>query len=401
MINKFNTLDSSSNRRNRSSSFSCTGSKYENGFRRKCQTPSTKDIGVSCSVITRNVGVGNQTPSRKHASTATINDDVSYADKWFGEKLKFINNQNEINKTNSVSRIPMMNKSNQTFTINSHDQETQTPKQLRKMTSDKFIQTVHKTVTKKDQSSLIKPKTLNFAMQKTIESYNVGVSDDTITDINCDKCNVVKISVAVGPDQKEDQHVSPISLASLSFPRSKSFNLGADKMNLNKRKRSISVQYQYKPESSSKGSQYEPSNVSRSCQSTIRTHSKGTQYESKLTDSSTQLDETFVVLTTPKKHKSSEIETISIGCNTSLPSPEIAVCSECRKRRKEDGENVKKEDVKVEDKKKDESKKRESGVVSRIPKPQLTPTSERRKFRRQDTYTKINGSPPPEDNYTE
>lgn len=405
--NKTNsTLELSTNRRSRSNSFSCTDNQYEKGLIRKCMTPSTKDIGVSCSVITRNVGVGNQTPSRKNASTVTEPDGVGYADKWFGEKLKFINDQNEKGRRGSLTRIPMINKANQTFKIHSYNQETQTTAlpQPKRITSDKYIQTLQKQTAQKDQGILVKPKTLDFGIQESVESYNVGVSDDTITDINCDKCNVVKMSVAVGPDQKEDQHVAPVSLASLSFPRSKSFNLGPDKMSLSKRKRSISIQYQYKPESCTKGSQYEPSTVSRSCQSTVRTHSKGTQHESKLIESSTQFDETFIVVeTTPKKDKTNKQigeDKRNVGCNTTLELQGVTVCSECRKARKEDEELSKKENAKMEDKRKEELKKKDGLVVSRIPKPHLTPTSERRKFRRQDTYTKINVSPPPEENYT-
>ncbi|XP_044764945.1 KN motif and ankyrin repeat domain-containing protein 2-like isoform X2 [Coccinella septempunctata] len=398
---KFATLDPTSTRRNRSSSFSCTDNQYDRGFKRKCQTPSTKEMGVSCSVLTRNVGVGNQTLSRRHASTSTDIDAVNYADKWFGEKLKFMNDQNEKVKRKSMTKIPMINKANQTFTINSHNQETQTPKSQIKTKNDKYIQTVQRIVAKRDQATVVKPKTIDFGIQKSIESYNIGVSDDTITDINCDKCEAVKISVGVGPEIKEDQYVAPISLASLSFPRSKSFNLGEDKMDFSRRKRSISVQYQYKPDISTKGSQYEPSNVSRSCQSSIKTHSKGTQYESNNMDSSTQFDETFVVESTPKKD-SHKVETQTVGCNTSWESPAINICSECRERRKDHKEFSKtetsqKENLKVEDRKKEESKKKDGVVVSRIPKPQLTPTSERRKFRRQDTYTKINASPPPEE----
>ncbi|KAL3289566.1 hypothetical protein HHI36_022982 [Cryptolaemus montrouzieri] len=407
-----NYLESSYKQTNKFYSLPKIDTHQQNGMKELNLPLSTKDIGVTCSVLTRNVGVGHQTPSRKNASTET-SIDSSFADKWFGEKLKFINDQNELKKSinETLNKVPNITKGNQTLSIKTFSQSTQTieipiPK---KIVTDKQTQTVCSSTSQKHQSVLVKPVMKDFNVQKSIEVYNIGVSDDTITDINCEKCNVAKISVAVGADKNEDAHLAPVSLQSLSFPRSKSFNLGEDKINLNVRNRSVAIQYQYKPAISTKSSQYESSNISRSCQSSIKTHTRSSQHESKLVETSTQSEES--IFRTPKKvqrkdvsceAKERKLQTQSIGCNTTWAIPTTTVCTKCQNKEKEDEDQKKSnrhvtvENIACED---DIKRKDETASVSRIPRLLLTPTSERRKFKRQDTYTKINASPPSEENY--
>ncbi|KAK9890432.1 hypothetical protein WA026_010520 [Henosepilachna vigintioctopunctata] len=398
------------NRRNRSNSSSDADSYHENELRKPI---STKEMGVGYSVLTRNVGVGHQTPSRKNVSTETTSEGI-FADKWFGKKLKFISDNFEGEETDNcpLRKISTITKGCQTQNINNSNQSSQTIEILepKKIFINKQTQISHPATNQKSVGVLVKPSTNEVGIQKSVEVYNIGVSDDTITDIHCEKCNVAKISIGVGADKISDTHTAPVSLASLSFPRSKSFNLGEDKINLNVRNRSIGLQYQYKAENSSKSSQYESFSTSRSCQSTVKTLSRAVQYELKVVDSSTQSEVSS--FRTSTRDVSCEAvmkntETKSVGCNTTWVLPTNTVCAKCEdreRRRQEEAINAttsegpsKKEDIK-----RDDSRKKDElsvGNTSRIPRLTLTPTPERRKFRRQDTYTKINTSPPPEENH--
>ncbi|CAH0562061.1 unnamed protein product [Brassicogethes aeneus] len=331
--------------------------------------PPRKDFGVMCGVLTRNVGVGHQNPNTKSVSTTTFSDlENGNADKWFTEKVRFMNNQN----------LTVPGKDKGTQTIQSKEKRDVTVQTIEAKTRlvDSQSQTIEVKKPNTNVSTMAQPKTTDFNHQKSIESRTVAISSDTINDVLCKCCAVEKVSRAVGPDTTEDSHTgpSPISLASLTVPRSKSFNMGEDKLNLASRKRTVSCQY-------------ESSNMSRSCQASPKSSSKSCQHEliilaekhtqSEKLSSATKTTDTKD-LVTPKKHVACEakekLKKLSDkACEADLTEKES--CLKCANREKEEN-----------------SKKDGSGspTPSRIPRPQIPTTPvEVRKFRRQDTYTKL------------
>ncbi|CAH1158574.1 unnamed protein product [Phyllotreta striolata] len=315
--------------------------------------PPRKDFGVMCSVLTRNVGVGHQTPHTKNASIGT-----EFSDKWLHEKLKFLNDVQKA--TASKNTQTAFQKHRDVGVQFKHD----------KPAVSKFnahVQTEPKTLIDKGVS--VKSKLADFAVQKCVECSSVGCSDDTVNDVVCDKCNAIKASVAVGPDSNQDSHTSPISLASLTS-RSKSFNMGEDRLNFSTRTRTVA-------------SQYEPNNINRASQVEIRKPSstKACQFEPKKTDKCTQYEKHTISrhtdtqeLIVVKKHVGCEArekttEVVDRGCDAAT---EAVICAKCEKERevwKKDGG---------------------SPTPSRIPRLQLpTNNVETRKLKRQDTYTKV------------
>ncbi|CAG9816689.1 unnamed protein product [Phaedon cochleariae] len=358
--------------RQRSQSFTNVD-KIENSTKKESPPPPPprKDFGVMCGVLTRNIGVGHQNPNTKSVSTTTIENDIG--DKWLPEKVKFMNIQNSLNtfKKISVSRETqtILSRDKRDVGIQFKFEAPQPPKSVSStQTSEIQKQISHRGV-------LAKARVSDFAIQKCVECYSIGCSDDTINDIVCEKCNAFKRSVAVGPDTSEDIHTSPVSLASLTS-RSKSFNLGEDRLNLSVRTRTV-------------GSQHEPDTKSRSCQSDLRAKSsskscqcerstaeKNTQYEPR---GSTSKHTDTQDLRVPTRHVGCEAREVKSGtCEVACNTSEEALCGKCEKEK--------------------ESLKKDGGspTPSRIPRPQIPTTPvENRKFRRQDTYTKIY-SPPAE-----
>ncbi|KAJ8938289.1 hypothetical protein NQ318_020348 [Aromia moschata] len=339
--------------------------------------PPRKDFGVMCGVLTRNIGVGHQNPNTRSVSTTTFENE--FADKWLHEKVKFLNNQNLLN-TYATKKLTL-DKFTETLELarEKRDVGIQLVLEKQKTPPSKiscYSQTTEIRKILKHIGVAVVPKVSDFCAQKYMECYSIGCSDDTIDDVICEKCNAFKRSVAVGPDSNEDTHTSPISLASLSS-RSKSFNLGDDRLNLSTRTRTVA-------------SQYEPNSVSKGCQSNIklRMSTKSCQHELKLVEKNTQYEKyttSRVTDTTdlivPKRHvaceaKESKSSTCDAACNTTAES---AVQSKCDKE-KDDHKDVKKDGG--------------SPTPSRIPRPQIPTTPvENRKFRRQDTYTKVYSSP--------
>lgn len=332
--------------------------------------PPRKDFGVNCGVLTRNIGVGHQNPNTKTVST-TI-DDLT-VDKWFNEKVKFMNNQNLTNSQKNVSR------SSQTLIKEIRGVASQTIEKP-STTAENYTQTSERKKYFSHASVLAVPKCKDFGVQKIVEVYNIGTSDDTISDIICEKCNVCKCNVGVGPDSSEDSHTSPVSLASLMGPRSKSFNLGEAQLNFASRSRTVACQCENF--GISKASQSEFSGISRACQSELKTQTKACQHESKLQHKMTQSETRSISkdtdtkdLITATRHVACEAKekkkvTSDVGCNTT----EDKICIKCTKE---------KDDV-----------KKDTFGPSKIPRPQIPTTPvENRKFRRQDTYTKIYSSP--------
>lgn len=331
--------------------------------------PPRKDFGVMCGVLTRNIGVGHQSPHTKSVSTGTV--DNEFTDKWYQEKIKFMNNQNIL----SIQKITSSKNTQTTFQRGRRDVGIQfkfekpvCPK------SNTYTQTDNKTLS--DKAILATSRVADVSIQKCVECYSVGSSDDTVSDIICDKCNALKRSVGVGPESNEDSHTSPISLACLTS-RSKSFNMGEDRLNLVTRTRTIA-------------SQYEPNSINRTCQVDLRKPSstKSCQFEPKKSEKTTQSEKYTISRHTDtqdliviKKHvgceaKEQKPDGVDKGCNTVDVAETMTVCTKCEKDKDDVKELLKKDDG--------------SPTPSRIPRPQIPTTPvEIRKFRRQDTYTKV------------
>nr|XP_023014513.1 KN motif and ankyrin repeat domain-containing protein 2 isoform X1 [Leptinotarsa decemlineata] len=337
--------------------------------------PPQKDIGITCGVSTRDVSSGHQNPSTKSVSTGTIDNELG--DKWFKEKVQFLNAQNslsnQIYKKLTVARETQTTLPKDKIDVGIQFQNEQA--QLLKLTESTQTDEIKRKVDHK--GILAKVLVSDKLTQKFIECSSVGCSDDTIDENICVKCNAIKKSIGVGPE-KNDTHTMPISLASLTS-RSKSFNLGEDKLNLSSRTRNASSQYEINSINRSCQSDIKVKSSTKSCQYDLKSCDKNTQYEkytlSKYTDT-----KDFAVQT---KHvgceaKESKIKTSDFGCNVT----EVLVCAKCEKDKEEAKEIHKKEEG--------------SPTPSRIPRPQIPTTPvEIRKFRRQDTYTKVY-SPPSE-----
>lgn len=319
--------------------------------------------------------MGHQNPNTKSVSTATLENE--FADKWLQEKVKFLNSQNLMN-TYSSKKLTF-DKITQTLgNIGKRDVGVQL--KIEKQEPPKISCSSQTLDLKKDVSHasvLAMPRLSDFSAQKYVECYSIGCGDDTIDDVICEKCNAFKRSIAVGPETNEDIHTSPISLASLSS-RSKSFNLGDDRLNLSTRTRTI-------------GLQYEPNNVSRACQSDVRVKmcTKACQHELKVAEKNTQYENRSVSKVTdtldliiPKRHVSCEAREVKPSCNDAgcnTVTELTMVCAKCEKEKDDVKDSVKKEGG--------------SPTPSRIPRPQIPTTPvENRKFRRQDTYTKVYSS---------
>ncbi|KAG5874049.1 hypothetical protein JTB14_034625 [Gonioctena quinquepunctata] len=328
--------------------------------------PLQRDYGVMCVIPTRDVGVGHKNPYTRNASTVTTENDIG--DKWLKEKVQFLNTQNSLTNY-SFKKLTVSRETQTTLPKEKRDVGVQLENEPAPSTSTGSTQTREIKSETCHKGTLAKVTVSNISVQKTMDSLSVGCSENTIHDIICDKCNTIKKSIAVGPEKNQDNHTIPISLASLSS-RSKSFNMGEDKLNLATRTRNAA-------------SQYEPNNINRACQSDIKLKSstKSCQCEQKTSDKNTQYEKYTITkytdtrdLTVPRKHVGCETKIITkdFGCNI---VSEMPVCTKCERDKESKDAN-----------RKDEG----SPTPSRIPRPQLPTTPvENRKFRRQDTYTKV------------
>ncbi|XP_017782820.1 PREDICTED: KN motif and ankyrin repeat domain-containing protein 2 [Nicrophorus vespilloides] len=321
--------------RNRSHSFSNDPLGGDSKQQPPPPPPPRRDFGVMAGVITRNVGVGHQAPHTKTVSTDTQPE--QYTDRWFLEKNKFLNGpeskQNIYTSKATQTIVPKEKRE-------AHVQTTD-PRPILK---DFSTQTAVKVFS--DIGVNATTRTLETGIQHSPATRTVAVSDDTIIDAICAKCSELGNTTSTS-----------ISLAALSVPRSKSFHLGEAKLS---RSRTIGCQYDQGLciNSSNKSTQSEIKTASKQSQHECTQSNKGSQYESsshsKCTDTKGLIE---------MKHKSvdNQAETVEVACNTI--SEEAA-------------------------------KKEESVTPSRIPRPQIPTTPvENRKFKRQDTYTKIPAVP--------
>lgn len=293
------------------------------------QISPKKDIGIMCTVITRHVGVGPNYPKMKTISTST-----EALNKLIEEQLK----------------IDLVTQSSQTKILHFVEKNTQTTPLAKPVCNIG----VNVTPDKKDVGTLFR------------KEYNtIGVSDDRIDTIICPKCSVTKRTIGIGPSNYADSHV-PISLKSLTSHRSKSFNLGEEKLNFNLRYRTIGCQTesfsvnkmcQYESKSSTQFSQTDTHVLkNKSCQSEHHSHTQTTDTSDLL-----KLKDTGCNTNVIKK--------VDASSNTYKPPPEI---------------------ITTPPHKPTETKKDESPGISRIPRPAtISSDHENRKFKRQDTYTKI------------
>lgn len=342
-----------------------------------------RDFGVMCSVLTRNVGVGHQTPKTKSVSTTTVNGDANggYSDKWYKEKIRFLTTDNQ---------VPFFPNSNihefkSSPILCAKTTQTQPSRQCYEASSQTLIepkvQTVHSyTQTAEQKKSfntigvLATVVTADASSEAYVKTATLGVSDHTLDEDTCSKCVQEKHKLSHVQEGLSTDGLS-ISLASLAAPRSKSFNLGEDRLNLPPRNRTVSCQYE--PSNHHKACQHESKTQSKACQNEIKVYHKAMQYESfslsKCTDTKDLRNEVRHVGCNTKQITKATSE---IGCNTKYISLDDPFCSKCLRKEKDDS-----------------PKKEESAMPSKIPRPQIPTTPvETRKFRRQDTYTKIPAS---------
>lgn len=350
------------------------------------KSPLRKDCGVMCSVLTRNVGVGHQNPNTKSVTTQINNtSDKSY---YNDNKISYFINQNHTLINNYVA-----SKTTQTL-LSDAAKRTISSQTINNnpVVNDGSTQTIEKKKQCSNASILVVPSYSDFIVQKTVDSCNIGISNDRIDDVICDKCLVHRKSIGVETDSSTFMTSSSISLASLTLPRSKSFNLDGEKLNLpNKRTVTKACQYdiggvtnkscQYDITGVTKSSQYDIIGLTKSCQyDPIKTHSKSCQQDLKTSDKAIQSRIDLVNCT--KVHAASQVDVKKndASSNTAylLPSEASDGCLKCNQKDKD----AKKDVV------------NNSPVLqSKIPRPQPTTPVEKRKFRRQDTYTKTYSSP--------
>lgn len=398
-INYLNSLQN--NNRSRSQSFSTIDNldNLDNKNRNKKQPPPVpprKDCGVMCGVLTRNIGVGHQNPNTKSVSTITFNGndfEENNSDKWLNEKVRFMNTWN---------KSLVIAKGTQTL-LPKEKREIGVQVALTKQHANFEIATQTDEVIKKVKSMGIQSsvRMCEVALQKYVECYSIGCSDDTIDDVICEKCSAFKCTVAVGPDSNEDAHTSPISLASLTS-RSKSFNLGEDKLNLTTRKRTVASQYESNSISRAIQIDLKKPHLSKGCQHDLKVIDKHTQSDNIIVSSSKSTETKDLII---RKHVACEINkkkvTSDVGCNTvAQPAADKItivekVCNKCKDKDKAIEKDKVREKERIKEREKEKEKEKEDAkkddTPSRIPRPQnpTTPVLDVRKFRRQDTYTKI------------
>lgn len=298
-------------------------------IRKQIATNQMRDASVMCTVITRHVGVGPQYPKVRTVSTET-DDSIKLKDQL---------------KTSLVSQSS----------------------QAKVHTEDISCQTDSTTKRFHNFGVNVKPELTDFGIQVQKDTRTIGVSEDTLN-IPCPKCNVAKKTIGVGSSNYADQYL-PVSLKSLSANRSKSFNLGEEKLNLNLRYRTIGCQSENY--SINKFTQYESKLSSQHSQTETKVlKNESSQYDirnvSQLTDTHDLSPKKDVYCSTMK------VVRLDVSCNT-MPMPAVETVPKCAKCS-------------------GEPKREESGgMVSRIPRPSHIPTTptESRKFKRQNTYTKI------------
>ncbi|KAK5639313.1 hypothetical protein RI129_011805 [Pyrocoelia pectoralis] len=341
-----------------------------------------RDFGVMCSVLTRNVGVGHQNPKTKSVSTTTVNGETNdgYSDKWYKEKIRFLTTDNQTFFSNSniteFKTSPILQaKATQTqLGKQSHEASSQTVIEPKVQRIHNFTQTLEQEKSYNTVGVSATIATSHASNQAVVKTISLGISEHTIDDFMCSKCTPEKLTLPL-PQETMTAECSSISLASLTVSRSKSFNLGEDKLNLTPRNRTVACQYE--PCNLHKACQHEIKMQSKSCQNDVKVYHKGIQYESfsitKFTDTKDlRNDVKHVGCNT--KHVIRE--TSEIGCSTNYIPPDNLSCSKCTKKEKDDL-----------------LKKEETILPSKIPRPQIPTTPvENRKFRRQDTYTKIPAS---------
>lgn len=288
-----------------------------------------KDIAVMCAVITRHVGVGPSFPKVKTASTST-----ETLNKLIQEQLK----------STSVSQ------SSQTKVVHF---------------DEKGMQTVAFAKPFCNIGINVRPECKDVGVGFRKEVSTIGVSDDRVDEVICQKCSVAKRTIGVGPTTYADSHL-PVSLKSLTSHRSKSFNLGEEKLNLNLRYRTIGCQTEHF--SVNKMCQYELKSCTQFSQTEVNVlKNKSCQYERHCF---TQMTDTEDLLKTKDASCNTKaVRKVDVASNTVNLPPEIVTTPPS----------------------KNDTRRDESPGVSRIPRPAAITTSdhENRKFKRQDTYTKI------------
>lgn len=338
---KFNNLngnyirDTSDQQRERTHSF--THIKEDEIKKESSPSPlPRKDCGVMCTVLTRNIGVGHQCPNMKDASTIT----TEYADKWLPEKTKFLNLETSPNKIS-------ITKGTQTF-----------PGKEKRDHSVQTVEIKPITVSTVTQTDNIQKILKSVATQQKIDSNSIGISTDKVNTV-CDKCKSLEHKSSVDP--------KPLSLAALDTTSKHTVNSSNKTIISN----SIGLQYDYTVDKSDKSSQVE-----------VTLRSKSTQHQPKSTEKSTQ-HETY--------SSSKLTDTKDLPVPEPKPRVDRATSPHAMEKEVSEEKMYEKSVVKEPDVPKESPS---SPTPSRIPVP--TTPIEARKFRRQDTYTKVYCTSPTE-----
>ncbi|PSN40635.1 hypothetical protein C0J52_21102 [Blattella germanica] len=209
----------------------------ENGAVPNGRRSSTRDIGVMCSVMTRELGVSTQQLKVRNAKTNTVNYDMKLGlGKFVAEDIppvaspmkcisatntdllmgqvysekeldQHINNAVKMFETtfkskNDVRNVGIQVESKQEVAlliVEKRDSHTQTENKFSH--HDKSNQTEEPKRYLVDVGILVKPQSLSVGLQVKAKTRDVAVSDHVTLDEQCKKCNIKKISIGVGPQE--------------------------------------------------------------------------------------------------------------------------------------------------------------------------------------------------------
>ncbi|XP_075219769.1 KN motif and ankyrin repeat domain-containing protein 2 kank isoform X2 [Lycorma delicatula] len=346
---------------------------------------ATRDVGVMCAVVTRDVGISLSQPKLKIASTQadycqpTVEPSVISVSKvetttsCTETDLTMPHVYSEIELDQNIAKAIKLYE--QTFYHLLHPKKKEKP-----VVESTGIQTspidysLLRIVEKRDvglqaisdihhRDVGITAKTIvaDVAVSAVVRTRNFGSSDCTIDQMMCDKCNVKRYSVSVGTNmggQINNDYI-PLSLNSLNVARSKSFDYTEKPFGFMRKKYGM---------------------ISVGCGTTTRFTS------TKSTDTSDNVS--LIYKDTGVNTMKRKLLDAAVGDSVQC-SEEISICDKCGVAIK----NVAKDIILQQS----SNKVKQTVTPSRIPRPTTLVTTpfftfsepDKRKFQRQDTYTKI------------
>lgn len=240
-----------------------------------------RDVGVDCSVLTRDVGISHSSPKLRSVATQSTaespksllsfsairsetilpsptamsfhSDDLNRKqDKAKAEENLLLPSSTN---TESTMKLPTIDNATNTNRLDFKHAACSTDIKMNQLYTEqeveKMIEAHGKKVSREeealrarrrsDKAVLVKPRCTDTAVSATPRTRDAASSECTVNDVVCDKCNVRKRSVGVGsasflrPPGAGDG--TPASLLSITMTRSKS----SDSFNLRPRLRPTSV----------------------------------------------------------------------------------------------------------------------------------------------------------------